>query len=718
MAIYAMRRGLVSPLRVHPFAALRRSGGGLLALSALAAALSAGAQTAPAPRPDSPSDPDAGLFLEEAAYGPTQADLAHVKALGVRAWLTEQYSLPISDYSNLSVATNSDTFYARKRFFENAIYQPDQLRQRVAFALSQFCVASTGAAGFDGTVKQAAIVSYMDVLNRNAFGNFRQMMFELSTNPTVGAFLNSVNNDKPNVGSNSLPNENYAREFMQLYTIGVYQLNPDGSKKLDSNSKPIPNYGNDEVKAFARIFTGWTYPTNPGGTLVKHNPPSFIGPMVPYEPNHDLTAKTLLGGQVIPAGQNATADMNAAMDNVFKQPSVGPFVCRRLIQHLVTSNPSPAYLQRVVAVFNDNGSGVRGDMKSVLSAILLDGEAVGSIKQNPTFGHLREPAQFLANTIRLFNPVGDLYGVADVSSTFGQNVFNAPSVFSYYVPDFSLATLDNNNVPYFFYSPEAQLISTNIVLARINYINTLVYGSIYTPTYLLPAPTNPTTVTINMSAYDAYAATPATLIDKLNRYLMHGTMSSDMIASITTAVNAVAATTPHARVQAAVYLILSSQQYQSQGSGTVTQKVMGVANYPDVVNKAQTLRFEFRPVNGDTYFVRMATLDSAGTFTLPYIPPGKYTVAVRGSVFLQKVVSVDTTSGDASGVSVSLIPGDSNGDNACDASDFGIFVSAYNSDKAVPGSGYDPQSDFNCDDKVDATDFALLVSAYNTVGDK
>ena len=718
MAIFAMRREGSPPARVHSCAALRRGAGSLLALSALlTVSLAAGAQTAAPPvRPDSPSDADAGLFLEEAAYGPTTADMAHVKALGLRAWIAEQYGLPISDYSNLSVDANSNTFYARKRFFDNAVRQPDQLRQRVAFALSQFCTVST-TAGFFTTNQQPGIQSYMDVLDRDAFGNFRQLMYDLSTNPAVGAFLNSVNNDKPNVKTNSLPNENYAREFMQLYTIGVYQLNPDGSQKLDANSMPIPNYGNPEIEAFARVYTGWTYPTQPGVTPAGHNPAYFVGPMIPVESNHDTDPKTLLGGQIIPGGQTATADMNAAMDNIFNNPNVGPFVCFRLIQHLVTSNPTPAYMQRVVAVFNNNGSGVRGDMKAVISAILLDGEAVGNVKTNPTFGHLREPAQFIANTLRAFPATGDLYGLPDLSNSLSQNIFDAPSVFSYYVPTFSLFTVDNTGKPYSFYSPESQLISTNTGLARINLINTLVYSSIGTPTYLSPAPTSPVRLSIDFSAYDAYAATPATLIDKLNRYLMHGTMSSDMISSISTAVNALPATPAHARTQAAVYLILSSQQYQSEGSGTYTQSVMGIANYPDVVNKAQTLRFEFRPANGDTSFVRMANLDSAGTFNVPYIPPGKYTVAVRGPVFLQKVVSVDTTAGDVSGLSVPLIPGDSNGDNSVDSTDFGLLIGAYGSEQAIPNSGYDPQADFNCDGKVDASDFALLISAYGMTGD-
>ena len=716
MANFAMRRGFGSPARVHP-AAPRRGGAGLLALAALLSVpLAAQAQTAPPVRPDSPSDPDAGLFLEEAANGPTQADFAHVKALGLRGWLNEQYSLPISDYSALPVASPG-SFYAEKRFFENAIYKPDQLRQRVAFALSQFCVVSV-VSGFQDSDRSDGIASYMDVLNRNAFGNFRQLMYDLTTNPAVGTFLDAANNDKPNTKTNSLPNENYARELMQLYTIGINQLNLDGSLKLDAKNQPIPTYSNDEVKAFARVFTGYTFPVKPGATPANYNPAYFVGPMVAIESRHDTNPKTLLNGQVIPGGQTTAADVNAALDNIFNHPNVAPFVSRRLIQHLVTSNPSPAYIQRVATVFSNNGAGVRGDMKAVISAILLDGEAVGGVKQNPTFGHLREPAQFVANTIRALNPAGDLFGLPGLSSSFGQHVFDAPSVFSYYTPDFSLSAVDNNGVPYAFYSPEAQLISTNIALARINYINTLVYGALPgTPGLTPPPATTPVNTTVNFSAYDAYAATPGVLVDKLNRYLMHGGMSADMIASVTTAVNAIAATTPHDRVKAALYLILSSQQYQIAGSATAVQNVMGIADYPAVVNKAQTLRFEFRPANGDAPFIRIATMDSAGTFSLPYIPPGKYSVAVKGPVFLQKVVSVDTIAGDATGLDVPLTPGDANGDNSVDTTDFGVLIGAYGGDQAIPNSGYDPQADFNCDGKVDTSDFALLVGGYGMTGD-
>ncbi len=716
MAIFAIGRRAVSPLRAHSRAALRHGAGGLPGLMALLSVGLAGAQTAPPARPDSPSDADAGLFLEEAAYGPTPADLSHVKAVGLRGWLNEQYSLPVSDYSGLTVASPG-SFYAQKRFFENAIYKPDQLRQRVAFALSQFCVVST-VSGFQDSEESDGIASYMDVLNRNAFGNFRQLMYDLTTNPAVGTFLDAANNDKPNVKTSSLPNENYARELMQLYTIGIYQLNLDGSLKLDANKQPIPTYGNDEVKAFARVFTGYTFPVKPGAVAANYNPAYFIGPMVAIESRHDTNPKTLLNGQIIPGGKTTAADVNAALDNIFNHPNVAPFVSRRLIQHLVTGNPSPAYIQRVATVFNNNGAGVRGDMKAILSAILLDGEAVGGVKQNPTFGHLREPAQFVINTIRALNPAGDLFGIPGLSSSFGQSIFRAPSVFSYYTPDFSLSATDNSGTAYSFYSPEAQLISTNSAIARINFINTLVYGSLPGTPGLNPAPaTAPVNTTVNFSNFDAYAANPGVLADKLNRYLMHGTMSAEMITSVITAVNAVSVTAPHDRVKAALYLIFASQQYQIAGGATVVQSVKGIADYPAVVNKAQPLRFEFRPANGDTSFVRMATPDSAGTFTLPYIPPGKYSVAVKGSVFLQKVVAVDTTAGDVTGLDVPLTPGDGNNDNSVDSSDFTLIIGAYNSDSAVPGSGYDPQADFNCDGKVDSSDFTLLIGAYGMVGD-
>lgn len=256
------------------------------------------------------------------------------------------------------------------------LFAPDQLRQRVAFALSQIFVIGGSKVG-DPT----AYTNYLQLLNNEAFTNYRQIMNDVTLSPAMGHWLDMVNNGKPNVSKGDHADENYAREFMQLFTIGTSQLNPDGSYQLDSNGNQIPTYTQNTVEAFALAYTGWTYPLMPGATQQTYNPAYWNGPMVPVDSNHDTESKQLLvypgvaGGGLLSAGQTAEQDLNGALDNVFNHPNVGPFVSRELIQHLVTGNPSPGYIQRVASVFNDNGSGVRGDMKSVITAILIDPEA-------------------------------------------------------------------------------------------------------------------------------------------------------------------------------------------------------------------------------------------------------------------------------------------------------------------------------------------------------
>ena len=680
------------------------------------------AQTAaPLPRPDSPSDTDAARFLEQGTFGPTPADIAHIKQVGLRGWLNEQFALPISDYNNLLYTENSPSYYARKRFFENAIKGNDQLRQRVVFALQQFIVASV-ANGFQNSDKQPAIANFTDVLDRNAFGNFRQLMYEVATSPTMGQFLNMVNNDKANPAINSAANENFAREMMQLFTLGVYLLNPDGSLQLDSNGQPIYTYSSADIRAFARVNTGWTYPTMPGATLKIHNPAYFVGPMVPYTANHDTTAKTLLNGTTLPANQTPEQDLNGSMDNLFNHPNIAPFVSRRLIQHLVTSNPSPGYIQRVASVFINNGQGVRGDMKSVIAAILLDGEAVGGIGQNPYFGHQREPALLITNAIKPFFVSGDLYGLPDVSNTLTQNIFNSATVFNFYGPDYLLFTTDANNNPVSFYSPESQLLTTNTALARPNFINTLVYGTIYVPTNLGPPPSGATpagstSAVLDFTPFNQYAATPSVLVDKLGKTLLHGPVPSGMASAIVTAVNTYPAATPINRVKAAAYLILTSQQFQNEGSTTKVQTINSNVVLTGSVSPSQPLQFVFRPDNGDTTFLRLATPDASGNVVLPYIPPGAYHIAVKGSKWLQKVVTADTTGGDVSGLNVNLTPGDINNDNVVDIADFGLLVNAYGSDSKVPGSSYNVNADLNSDGVVDINDFGLLVNSYGMMGD-
>ena len=523
-----------------------------------------------APRPDLPSASDAVRFLEQSTFGPRPADVSSVMTSGLKLFLANQFAAPVSDYQNIAYVQNNPPYRLKLRFFTNALNGQDQLRQRVAFALGQTMVVSTTSTAYSGANTLYALQSYQNVLADDALGNFRQLLYDITTNPAMGAYLNMVNNDKPNPALNTQPNENFARELMQLFTVGVFELNADGTFQLDANNQPIPTYGNDEVKAFARAYTGWTYAPPTGGTTRGHNAQNFSAPMVPYAPNHDETAKTLLNGVVLPANQTPQADLNAALDNIFSHPNVGPFIARRLIQHLVTSNPSPGYVSRVASVFNDNGQGVRGDMKAVVTAILLDGEAGLPAGQaavtDPYFGHLREPALYIMNLVRGFSGNGDLWGVPDLSAQLGQDVFNSPTVFNFYQPDFQLSAPGET-----FYGPEAQTLTTNTSLARLNFVNTLLYGKISVPTYPVP-PTDPvtglptvTSVAIDLTPYSALAANPDALVSALDQLFTHGAMSTAMHNTIVTAVKAIPATgTSYAyqRAQTAAYLVATSVQYQ------------------------------------------------------------------------------------------------------------------------------------------------------------
>lgn len=355
---------------------------------------------------------------------------------------------------------------------------------------------------------------------------------------------------------------------MQLFTLGLDQLNEDGSPKLDSNKNPIPTYDQNTVEALARAFTGWTYPTQPGMSLIKHNPVYWLGPMEALDSNHDVAAKTLLPvngvATTLPAGQTALADLNGALDNIFAQPSLAPFVSKQLIQHLVTSNPSPAYVNRVATAFDAGrfsgdgatfGSGQRGDMQAAIAAILLDLEARrgdAPTTANAGDGHLREPILFIAGILRAFGAVSDGLGPVNylANANLNQPPLFAPSVFNFYPPDYNIPGTA-------LLGPEFALDTTATTLVRINFINSLVYGSIGTGT------------TVDFTPYASLAANPdasGQLLDSLNALLLHGSLSSSARASILTAVNAVPAGANQnlQRAQAAIYLILSSSQYQVQ----------------------------------------------------------------------------------------------------------------------------------------------------------
>jgi uncharacterized protein (DUF1800 family) len=492
----------------------------------------------------------AARFLDQAAFGPDAFTSAHVQAVGLEAYLNEQFAAPITPYPD-PAATGFGIGQLQARFFTNAVHGSDQLRQRVAFALGEIMVAS---AVEENTPTQLA--PYLQLLKKDAFTNFRTLMEDVTLSPTMGEYLDMRNNDKADPATDTEANENYARELMQLFTIGLFQLNQDGTLQLDTSGNPIPTYDQTTIQNFAKVYTGWTYPTKPGATLRKHNPAYFIGPMVPFESNHDTTLKTLLNGLVVPAGGTAESDLKAALDDIFNHQNVAPFIGKQLIQHLVTSNPSPAYVGRIAAVFSNNGNGVRGDLQAVVKAILLDPEARSgdegpSLSPPDTSGHLREPVFAVASILRgLGATVNDTNNLTNQAANLGQTLFAPPSVFNYFAPGYTIPAEFTPGTT--LLGPEFQLQSPSSAVARSNMVNTMVYGNLGNG------------AVIDWSYLTNLAATPEALLDSVDNVFMRGKMPGAVRTQILSAVNAFTGTTTavyRARAQAAVYLTVSSAYY-------------------------------------------------------------------------------------------------------------------------------------------------------------
>jgi uncharacterized protein (DUF1800 family) len=489
-------------------------------------------------------------FLDQAAFGPDPLTTAHVQAVGLEAYLNEQFAAPITPYPD-PAATGFGSGQVQARFFTNAVHGQDQLRQRVAFALGQIMVVSAVEEN-----SPTQIVPYLQLLKQDAFANFRTLMEDVTLSPTMGEYLDMRNNDKANPTRDTRANENYARELMQLFTIGLFQLNQDGTLQLDANGNPVPTYDQTTIQNFAKVYTGWTYPTKPGATLQKHNPAYYIGSMVPFESNHDTTSKTLLNGLVVPAGGTAESDLKAALDDIFNHPNVAPFISKQLIQHLVTSNPSPAYVGRIAAVFNNNGNGVRGDLQAVVNAILLDPEARAgdegpSLSPPDTSGHLREPVFAVASILRgLGATVNDTNNLTNQATNLGQTLFAPPTVFNYFAPGYIIPTEFTPGAT--LLGPEFQLQSPSAAVARSNMVNALVYGNLGNG------------AVIDWSYLTNLAATPQALVDSVNNVFMYGRMPGAVQTQILSAVNALTGTSTavyKARAQAAVYLTVSSSYY-------------------------------------------------------------------------------------------------------------------------------------------------------------
>ena len=490
--------------------------------------------------------------MDQAAFGPDFITLDHLETVGLESYLQEQFAAPISPYPD-PATTGFGINQVQARFFTNAVHGQDQLRQRVAFALSQIMVVS---AIEENTPTQ--LVPYLQILQKDAFANFRTLMKDVTLSPTMGEYLDMRNNDKADPTRDTRANENYARELMQLFTIGLSQLNLDGTLKLDANGNAIPTYDQTTIQNFAKVYTGWTYPTRPGAALQKHNPAYYSGPMVPFESNHDTTSKTLLNGLALPAGQTAEQDLEAALDNIFNHPNVGPFIGKQLIQHLVGSNPSPAYVARVASVFNDNGSGVRGDMQAVIRAILLDPEARqgdnGPFAAGPTdvpSAHLREPVFVVASILRALGAfVNDTNNLTAQASNLGQILFTPPTVFNYFAPGYHIPADLTPGMS--LLGPEFQLDSPSNAVARFNMINTMIYGSLGNG------------ASIDLAPFAALAPNPPDLVDAVSQVFMDGQMPPKVQTALLGAINAITGTgaaVNKARAQAAIYLTVSSSYY-------------------------------------------------------------------------------------------------------------------------------------------------------------
>ncbi len=470
----------------------------------------------------------AGRFLEQAAYGPTPAELAHVNAIGPGAWLDEQFALPETPITNpgaMAMGTVQSDYLAR---ISSA---PDQLRQRVSYALSQIIVISANK-----NIYPDELVPYLQILSRNAFGNYRTLLDEISHSSQMGKYLDLANSNKP-MGV-SAANENYARELMQLFTIGLDLLNPDGSRQLDAQGNPLRAYDQSTVQQVALALTGWTFP-GPNA----NNWENFSGPLVAHQINHDTRAKTLVG-VTLPAGQTAQQDMDGVLDWLFNHQNIAPFVSTRLIRALVKSNPSPAYIARISAVFANNGAGVRGDLKAVVRAILLDAEArddAADPATNP--GRLKDALFNVAAFVRALG--GSILTTNQLSwefSRMSQTPLTPNSVFGFYSPLYHIPRSP-------LIGPEFQIYGPTESVLR---------GNMYWEILTSPGGS----FAVNLAPFQNIAGNTIALIDACDQTLLYGRMPAPMRQSLANAINAQG--DAQSRMLTALYLTALSGFYAVQ----------------------------------------------------------------------------------------------------------------------------------------------------------
>jgi uncharacterized protein (DUF1800 family) len=526
------------------------------------------------------SDAEAARFLTMATFGPTAAEIAHLRRVGYRQWIDQQLAMPTTLERPAVEALdagvqNPGQSHRRAQWFLVAVTAPDQLRQRAAWALSQIMVASDQ--GNKLNQDPVALAEYYDTLARDAFGWFDNgstwhpgtyptLLADVTYSPAMAKMLTYVQNSKANPALNLSPDENYAREIMQLFSIGLIERNMDFSPKLDGSSNPISTYTPAIITANARVFTGLSYdpnysdsfrnyPTNgPGWTIADYLP------MFCYESHHDEASKSVIDGNLIdnPA-PNCGSDIAQLLTILSDHPNVAPFISRQLIERFTTSNPTPAYIERIANVFADNGHGVYGDLGAVIKAILTDPEAQYGAVSPPmpnTFGKAREPLLELTEFWRYYHSAapGGVYALSSTTPAYGQAPLDATSVFNFYLPDYKPpGELADANM----FGPEFQIESESAIVTTANDLTGRANAYVGNPA------NTGSTITVDLSALFALANDPASLVAQVNHDLMYGSMSSTMQARLVTMVGDIpySVSTPQARVIGLLQVVFASPEF-------------------------------------------------------------------------------------------------------------------------------------------------------------
>ncbi len=518
-----------------------------LAVAGLLGVTSAGAATSPR---------EAARFLSQATLGADWEEIHRVAAIGPEAWLDEQFSRPTGLHQpevdeRIRLGQEVGPEHRRWSWWRQVMDGPDPLRQRIALALSEIFVVSDSLDAVGSNPQ--GLANYYDMLLRNAFGNYRDLLRDVSLHPIMGAYLSHLRNEKSNPRAGRYPDENYAREIMQLFSIGLYLLNPDGTFVLDGTGNPIPTYDNDDITELAKVFTGLAF-DGPDRNF-RSGQPVWTSPMRMYEEFHEPGPKSLLRGKFLPAGQTGMDDVEDAIDNLYRHPNVGPFLGRRLIQRLVTSNPTPAYVERVSAVFADNGRGVRGDLKAVVRAILLDPEARAWPREGDIGnGMLRESFLRRVHLARAFNARNGAssYPISDggAPATFGQRPLSSPTVFNFFLPDHqpSGPIADAGLV-----APEFQILTSITAITSANELRRQTTGS------MNPDPVDAFEVRLDLSDEIGIASDAHALVDRIDLLLMYGSMSQPMRTVLVDVLERVSDAEERARL--AVQLVVISPEY-------------------------------------------------------------------------------------------------------------------------------------------------------------